>query len=145
MEEEGIGKSWLGLGIGSGGGCDLMKRSRPPVQFDLMLFPQSVKEEAAVTTASKKAEKGARKRLKVTADDDGQSSHGGPSPSDGGGDDDGAGAGTRKKLRLTKEQSTLLEDTFRAHNILSHVCMHILQYMNFSILKKKYMNFSSMY
>ena len=139
MEEEGFGKSWLGLGIG--GGCDLMKRSRPPVQFDLMLFPQSVKEEAAVTTASKKAEKGARKRLKVTADDDGQSSHGGPSPSD---DDDGAagGAGTRKKLRLTKEQSTLLEDTFRAHNILSHVC--ILQYMNFSVLKKKYMNFSSM-
>jgi len=129
MEEEGFGKSWLGLGIGGGGGgCDLMKRSRPPVQFDLMLFPQSVKEEAAVTTASKKAEKGARKRLKVTADDDGQSSQGGPSPSD----DDGAagGAGTRKKLRLTKEQSTLLEDTFRAHNILSHVC--ILQYMNFS-------------
>ncbi|CAD6338489.1 unnamed protein product [Miscanthus lutarioriparius] len=120
MEEEGFGKSWLGLGIGGGGGCDLMKRSRPPVQFDLMLFPQSVKEEAAVTTASKKAEKGARKRLKVTADDDGQSSHGGPSPSDGGGDDDGAGAGTRKKLRLTKEQSTLLEDTFCAHNILSH-------------------------
>lgn len=116
MEEEGFGKSWLGLGIG---GCDLMKRSRPPVQFDLMLFPQSVKEEAAVT-ASKKAEKGARKRLKVTADDDGQSSHGGPSPSDGGGDDDGAGAGTTKKLRLTKEQSTLLEDAFRAHNILSH-------------------------
>jgi hypothetical protein len=132
MEEEGFGKSWLGLGIGGGGGCDLMKRSRPPVQFDLMLFPQSVKEEAAVT-ASKKAEKGARKRPKVTADDDGQSSHGGPSPSDdGGGDDDGAGAGTRKKLRLTKEQSTLLEDAFRAHNILSHVRMHPSVYMNFS-------------
>lgn len=119
MEEEGFGKSWLGLGIG--GGCDLMKPSRPPVQFDDLLFPhQSVKQEEAAV--SKKAEKGARKRLmmKVTADDDGQSSHGGPSPSE----DDGAAGGTRKKLRLTKEQSTLLEDTFRAHNILSHVRMH---------------------
>lgn len=123
MEEEGFGKSWLGLGIGGG---DLMKRSRSPapVQFDLMLFPRSVKEEAAAT-ASKKAEKGARKRSKTTiTDDDGQSSHGGPSPSD---DDVAVGAGARKKLRLTKEQSTLLEDTFRAHNILSHVC--ILQYI----------------
>jgi homeobox-leucine zipper protein len=118
MEEEGVGKSWLALGIGGG---DLMKRNnRPPVQFDLLFPPQSVKEEGA---ASKKAEKGGgRKRLKVvTADEDGrQSPHGGPGPSDG------SGAGARKKLRLTNEQSTLLEDTFRAHNILSNVCIHIL-------------------
>uniref|UniRef100_J3L9L2 Homeobox domain-containing protein n=2 Tax=Oryza brachyantha TaxID=4533 RepID=J3L9L2_ORYBR len=26
----------------------------------------------------------------------------------------------RKKLRLTREQATLLEDSFRAHTILSH-------------------------
>ena len=57
----------------------------------------------------------------VTADEDGrQSPHGGPGPSDG------SGAGARKKLRLTNEQSTLLEDTFRAHNILSNVCIPIL-------------------
>jgi homeobox-leucine zipper protein len=118
MEEEGVGKSWLALGIGGG---DLMKRNnRPPVQFDLLFPPQSVKEEGA---ASKKAEKGGgRKRLKVvTADEDGrQSPHGGPGPSDG------SGAGARKKLRLTNEQSTLLEDTFRAHTILSNVCIPIL-------------------
>ncbi|PWZ19729.1 Homeobox-leucine zipper protein HOX18 [Zea mays] len=105
MEEEGVGKSWLGLGIGGGG--DLMKRNnRPPVQLDdLLSFPPQ-----SVAAASKKqAEKGGggRKRHKivVTADEDGrQSPHG----------------GARKKLRLTKAQSTLLEDTFRAHNILSH-------------------------
>lgn len=32
------------------------------------------------------------------------------------------GGGGRKKLRLTSAQATLLEDSFRAHNILSHVC-----------------------
>jgi hypothetical protein len=57
----------------------------------------------------------------VTPDEDGrQSPHGGSGPSDS------SGAGARKKLRLTNEQSTLLEDTFRAHNILSNVCIPIL-------------------
>jgi homeobox-leucine zipper protein len=37
-------------------------------------------------------------------------------------DDGGGGGGGRKKLRLTAAQATLLEDSFRAHNILSHVC-----------------------
>ncbi|CAN6215775.1 unnamed protein product [Urochloa humidicola] len=120
MEAEDFGKSWLGLGIGGG---DLKRshgerRSSPAVQFD-MLFPRDVKEEDAVGT---KPEKGARKRLLRIADDDGRRSHE-PSPSDDGGD---GGAGTRKKLRLTKEQSTLLEDTFRAHNILSHAQKHEL-------------------
>ncbi|OEL25340.1 Homeobox-leucine zipper protein HOX18 [Dichanthelium oligosanthes] len=122
MEAEDFGKSWLGLGIGGGGGGDLKRshgepRSSSVVQFDL-LFPQSVKEEAAAVGTE--AEKGARKRLKITTDD-GRRSHE-TSPSDDGGD----GAGTRKKLRLTKEQSTLLEDTFRAHNILSHAQKHEL-------------------
>jgi hypothetical protein len=117
-EPEDFGKSWLGLGIGGGGG-DLKRshgdRRSSALQFDLMLFPQSVKEEDA-------AEKqGARKRLKI-ADDDGSHRSHEPSPSDDGGD----GAAARKKLRLTKEQSTLLEETFRAHNILSHVRMHVL-------------------
>jgi len=114
MEAEDFGKSWLGLGIGGGD----LKRShgerRSAVRLDLLFPQQSVKEEAAVGT---KAEKGARKRLKIT-DDDGVGRRSlEPSPSDDG------GAGARKKLRLTKEQSTLLEDTFRAHNILSHVSM----------------------
>ena len=110
---EDFGKSWLGLGIGGG---DLKRRSSAAVRLDLLFPQQSVKEEAAVGT---KAEKGARKRLKITDDGDGRRSLE-SSPSDDGGD---GCAGTRKKLRLTKEQSTLLEDTFRAHNILSHVSM----------------------
>ncbi|KAJ1260648.1 hypothetical protein BS78_10G249200 [Paspalum vaginatum] len=131
MEEEGFGKSWLGLGIGGGGDLKLSHHGerRPPVhhQFDLLLFPQSVKGgEGAVS--KKAAEKGARKGLKISGDGGLPSSHG-PSPSDDG-DDDGAdgaaGAGMRKKLRLTKHQSTLLEDTFRAHNILSYAQKHEL-------------------
>ncbi|XP_064971606.1 homeobox-leucine zipper protein HOX7-like [Musa acuminata AAA Group] len=30
--------------------------------------------------------------------------------------------GTRRKLRLSEEQLSLLEDSFRAHNTLAHVC-----------------------
>jgi len=113
MEAEDFGKSWLGLGIGGG---DLKRRSSAAVRLDLLFPQQSVKEEEAAV-GSTKAEKGARKRLKIT-DDDGVGRRSlEPSPSDDG------GAGARKKLRLTKEQSTLLEDTFRAHNILSHVSM----------------------
>ena len=118
MEAEDFGKSWLGLGIGGGD----LKRShgerRSAVRLDLLFPQQSVKEEEAAV-GSTKAEKGARKRLKITDDGDGRRSLE-SSPSDDGGD---GCAGTRKKLRLTKEQSTLLEDTFRAHNILSHVSM----------------------
>ncbi|RLN11804.1 homeobox-leucine zipper protein HOX18-like [Panicum miliaceum] len=129
MEAEDFGKSWLGLGIGGG---DLKRshgerRSSAAARLDLLFPQQSVKEEAAVGT---KAEKGARKRLRITDDDDGHRSHE-PSPSDNDGGDDGAG--TKKKLRLTKEQSTLLEDTFRAHNILSHAQKHELaQQVNLS-------------
>ncbi|XP_062227727.1 homeobox-leucine zipper protein HOX18-like [Phragmites australis] len=120
MEEEDFG-AWLVLGTGNGCGGGAARRSHDEressVQFGV-LFPQSVKEERGrghEGAVNKKAEKGGRKRLKII--DDGRSH--GPSPSED--EDDGGDGGTRKKLRLTKEQSTLLEDTFRAHNILSHV------------------------
>ncbi|KAL6603233.1 hypothetical protein ACP70R_043594 [Stipagrostis hirtigluma subsp. patula] len=127
MEGEDFG-TWLRLGLGDGGGgvcsprCRSDSERRSLVQFDV-LFPESVKEHKGAgdineKPLSKKAEKGARKRLKIT-DDDGQSHD--PSASEEG--DDG---GARKKLRLTKEQATLLEDTFRAHNILSHAQKHEL-------------------
>ncbi|TVU07748.1 hypothetical protein EJB05_41117, partial [Eragrostis curvula] len=98
MEEDDLG-AWLGLGIG-GGGC-------------------APKQGHGDHKLAGKTEKGAgRKRLKIV--DDSRSSRG-PSPSEE--EDD---CGTRKKLRLTKEQSTLLEDTFHAHNILSHAQKHEL-------------------
>ncbi|CAN6230316.1 unnamed protein product [Urochloa humidicola] len=51
-------------------------------------------------------------KLQGGSDDDGERR----SPtSDGGG-----GGGGRKKLRLTAAQAAMLEDSFRAHNILSH-------------------------
>jgi len=40
---------------------------------------------------------------------------------DGGGGDGGDGDGGRKKLRLTKEQSMVLEETFKEHNTLNPV------------------------
>jgi homeobox-leucine zipper protein len=36
----------------------------------------------------------------------------------------GVGGGTRKKLRLSMEQSAFLEDIFKAHSTLSPVCVY---------------------
>jgi len=36
----------------------------------------------------------------------------------------GVGGGTRKKLRLSKQQSAFLEDSFKAHSTLSPVCVY---------------------
>lgn len=120
MEQEDLG-AWLGLAIGGGGGDARRhghedERRSDPVRFDA-LFSLCGKQERDRDehAARKTGGKGATHRIKV-GDDDGRSSSNGPCPSDGGGD-----GGRRKKLRLTKEQCTLLEDSFRAHNILSHV------------------------
>ncbi|PUZ74064.1 hypothetical protein GQ55_1G035200 [Panicum hallii var. hallii] len=67
---------------------------------------------AAGVAASRQQNKKARKLQDA---DDGDRTR--SMTSDGGGT--GAGAG-RKKLRLTAAQAAMLEDSFRAHNILSH-------------------------
>ncbi|KAJ1277906.1 hypothetical protein BS78_04G038600 [Paspalum vaginatum] len=59
-----------------------------------------------------------RQGKKAKTSDDGDSRR---SPSD-----DGDCGGGRKKLRLTAEQARMLEDSFRAHNILSHAEKHEL-------------------
>jgi hypothetical protein len=41
------------------------------------------------------------------------------------------GGGGRKKLRLTAAQAAMLEDSFRAHNILSHVCRSTRSFHSF--------------
>ncbi|XP_050238578.1 homeobox-leucine zipper protein HAT3 [Mercurialis annua] len=46
-------------------------------------------------------------------------SQGGSDDDDGGGAGDGDGDASRKKLRLSKEQSILLEETFKEHNTLN--------------------------
>ncbi|KAL5199404.1 hypothetical protein ABZP36_020607 [Zizania latifolia] len=129
MEGEGLG-TWLALGIG--GGCDHGDRRPSPVQLD-ELFRQHVKEETRgydddhdheQDPGSKKGEKGARQRMRIGADGSRPSRVRSPSDSRSGGG--GGGGGARKKLQLTKEQSTLLEDSFRVHNILSHAQKHDL-------------------
>ncbi|KAM0826834.1 hypothetical protein ACQ4PT_068604 [Festuca glaucescens] len=118
MEREDLG-AWLGLAIGGGEGGAAVRhghddeRRSDPVRFD-ELFSLCGKQELDRDehAARKTGGKGATKRMIKVGDDDGRSSSNSPCSSDG---------GRRKKLRLTKEQCTLLEDSFRAHNILSHV------------------------
>jgi hypothetical protein len=123
MEKEDLG-AWLSLGIG-GGGCSARRKNHgerwSSVQFDKeeMGGRDHKQAENKKTDKNKSAR---RMRCAKKAIDDARSSSRGPSPSEEDADDGGEGA-TRKKLRLTKEQSTLLEDTFRSHNILSHVCL----------------------
>jgi hypothetical protein len=115
MEREDLG-AWLGLAIGGGEGGGAGRhghedeRRSDPVRFDALFSLCGNQERDPDEHAARKTGgKGARKRV---GDDDGRSSSNSPCSSDG---------ARRKKLRLTKEQCTLLEDSFRARNILSHV------------------------
>ncbi|CAN6243054.1 unnamed protein product [Urochloa humidicola] len=119
----------LSLGIGGGGGST--RRPRTVQLFGEVLSlqddggdhgaaaPASIRKKrdhhgasgaaAAGEAASSKPNKKARTKLQGGGDDDGERR----SPmSDG--------SGGRKKLRLTGAQAAMLEDSFRAHNILSH-------------------------
>ncbi|KAF7097525.1 hypothetical protein CFC21_099333 [Triticum aestivum] len=121
MERQDLG-AWLGLATGGGAVWhthDGERRPNHPVRLD-ELFPQHGKEERD-QDEQKTGGKGARRKMKVADDEGRSSSSNGPCLSDGGGSDGGGGGGRRKKLRLTKEQCALLEGSFRAHNILSHV------------------------
>jgi hypothetical protein len=124
MEKEDLG-AWLGLGIG-GGGC-LARRSHgerwSSVQFDKEEMRGRDRKQADENKKATDNNKSARRKRSAKAIDDARSSSRGPSPSEEDADDGADDGATRKKLRLAKEQSTLLEDTFRSHNILSHVCL----------------------
>lgn len=83
-----------------------------------VLFPPRMKEkirdrEVEVTSRKERAD---IKGLNA------EESSVGKDVSDSAGDDSSGGL-TRKKLRLTKEQSKLLEDSFHAQKILSSVCV----------------------
>ncbi|KAL5212815.1 hypothetical protein ABZP36_023662 [Zizania latifolia] len=127
----------LGLG-GGGGGGSWQRRPRPVVLFGELLPPpeKKLKAEAAParedghrhghTTSGKRDQRGGVASTRQEKSKKARTAHGDGdrrSPSGGdGGEDDGA----RKKLRLTREQATLLEDSFHAHNILSHAQKHDL-------------------
>ncbi|XP_020258413.1 homeobox-leucine zipper protein HOX11-like [Asparagus officinalis] len=100
MGEDLQGNIGLGLGIGEVF-ASCQQSNKPPVQLNLF-FPSWTKEEdegdkGLITT--KEGEKYAIiPRFRKTNEDDG---------------------GVRKKLRLTKEQSTILEESFKIHNTLN--------------------------
>lgn len=108
MEEEEICNTGLVLGIGPIGCGGLgsskkrcYKQQKPPVQFHL-LFPPVEEEEQEVDGSSSK--------LTDEGEDCGRI-----------GNESNERNHTRKKLRLTREQSSLLEHSFKEHNTLSPV------------------------
>ncbi|KAF8677025.1 hypothetical protein HU200_046483 [Digitaria exilis] len=131
----------LSLGIGAGGGSNRpsppQQKGRPPRTVQLFGEVLSLLQDADDDTSPPAAASSRRKRDRggsstVAAavdhlDSSRQSKKARKSQSQQGDDgdrrsptDDGDGGGGRKKLRLTAAQAALLEDTFRAHNILSH-------------------------
>ena len=131
----------LSLGIGSGGGeARSLRLAPPPPTRTVQLFGEvlSVQDDdrdadgdeaqalhhhqrGRPTAASRKKKRDASAAGGTAAAADRHQSKKAKSTCG----DDGGGGG-RKKLRLTAAQATMLEDSFRAHNILSHVRMHIL-------------------
>ncbi|XP_008801538.2 homeobox-leucine zipper protein HOX19-like isoform X2 [Phoenix dactylifera] len=107
MGEEEYCDTVLGLSVGGGGELSSTRsRDRKPrVQLHI-LFPPRLKEEEKEETPSTEVDDTKRSILNSENEDD--------------------RGGTRKKLRLTKEQSMLLEDSFRSHNTLSSARKHYL-------------------
>ena len=104
MEEEEICNTGLVLGIGPIG-CGVSKKKchlqqKPPVRFHL-LFPSVDEEQEVDGSSSKVTDEGEDYGSRVGNDH--ERNH------------------TRKKLRLSKEQSSLLEDSFKEHNTLTPV------------------------
>lgn len=92
----------LGIGCGGYGGSEERGNGeeKPPVQLH-MLFPTPLDRIEEEEEEEKEGENCDR---------------------NGGGDDDHGKNGTRKKLKLTKEQSCMLEEIFRVQNTLTMVC-----------------------
>ena len=138
MSAEEVG-THLSLGIGSGGGggeARSLRLAPPPPTRTVQLFGEvlSVQDDdrdadgdeaqalhhhqrGRPTAASRKKKRDAAAAGGGTAA--AADSHQSKKAKSTCGDDGGGG---RKKLRLTAAQATMLEDSFRAHNILSHVC-----------------------
>jgi homeobox-leucine zipper protein len=55
-----------------------------------------------------------------------------PRAGGGGSDDEDSGSGSRKKLRLTKDQAAVLEESFKEHNTLNPVRITIRRLLNHS-------------
>lgn len=56
-------------------------------------------------------------------------------------DEDEDGTNARKKLRLTKEQSALLEESFKQHSTLNPVNFSITLSLSFSCIKNRFVSF----
>ncbi|XP_008781928.2 homeobox-leucine zipper protein HAT22-like [Phoenix dactylifera] len=115
MEEDECNVS-LGLAIG-GGGYSTSNQSRdggrkPPVQFHILFppRPKGEEEEEEPTIEERPANKSGSKNIDEEEDTSTNDVSGGVSCNQ---------AGKRKKLRLTKQQLTLLENSFQEHSTLN--------------------------
>ncbi|CAM0946881.1 unnamed protein product [Alopecurus aequalis] len=108
--------TWLSLGIGAPTWAP--EPARRDELFPSSQEPRETPGEVSARATGSGATTTASRRSRRIGRGDGERR----SPSDGA---DAAGSGgARKKLRLTGKQTALLEDSFRAHNILSHDKKH---------------------
>jgi hypothetical protein len=129
----------LSLAIGGGSSCSPQKQGRRPRTVQLFGEVLSLRDDgghegarprapAAAPAAGRKKRdptdgSASRQNKKARTFHDGDEGDSRSPTSDGG--------GGRKKLRLTAAQAAMLEDSFRAHNILSHVCRSTRSFHSF--------------
>ncbi|KAG1331923.1 putative homeobox-leucine zipper protein HOX18 [Cocos nucifera] len=120
MVEEEYCNTVLGLSIGGGGDfpSNQSHDRKPPVQFHILFPPQLTNEEEKEETSSPMGEE----KKKISSSDNEEDCIISNGMREGGSNR----GGTRKKLRLTNEQSMLLEDSFRSHNTLTSSRKHHL-------------------
>ncbi|KAJ3696243.1 hypothetical protein LUZ60_001620 [Juncus effusus] len=121
----------IGLGLSIGGGefkpvYHHDKKQSPPVQLNTLFVPK-MKEEDQKERKGKEVETSIKQekielKRKRTHDDGSV----GKKSSDGSIEDENNSGCARKKLRLTKEQSFVLEESFRSQHILTSAQKHEL-------------------
>jgi homeobox-leucine zipper protein len=112
----------LALGLSLGSGHHWLKeqpsRSSPPCALEPSLSLSIKADDGSLTTQAVRPLLGAVKRELPVQDDDGAMDRALYSAAAG---DDDEGCNSRKKLRLSKQQSALLEDRFKEHSTLNPV------------------------
>lgn len=102
----------------NGGGIDINQPATAAAEYDDNVMASSPHSTASTVTG-KISER--EFEIEAAAAAAGEMTTSSMEEEEDGGDADDGSAAARKKLRLTKEQAALLEDTFRGHNTLNPV------------------------
>ncbi|KAL6642593.1 hypothetical protein ACP70R_020774 [Stipagrostis hirtigluma subsp. patula] len=118
MEQEEVGLT-LGLSLGSGHGQLKEHPPSPPCALEPSLSLSLPSEDGGLTAPARPLVVSVKRELPVEEEDEAADRGLYSVASSAAAADDDEGCNSRKKLRLTKEQSALLEERFKEHSTLN--------------------------